>query len=374
MIVSDLDDRGKAAQRTNFAAPPPGMQDPTVFSPRPRGRLPSPGIGHYLGVVVRPLHKIDALRRRANLVATETFFHTASRLGRLHPEARPERHGVELIRDLAYREGKLAEHHLDIYRPTRAEGPLPIVLYIHGGGFHMLSKDTHWLMGLAFARRGYLVFNLSYRLAPRHRFPAAVEDVCAAYEWVVANAETYGGDLSRLVVAGESAGANLATSLALAATHRRPEPFARRVFDTQVVPVAALPACGVFQVSDIERFARRRPELSRYVQHQLEGVARGYLGPDPEGHGELLDFADVLPWLERGEAPDRALPAFLLTVGTRDPLLPDTRRLAAALRKLGARAEARYYPGQLHAFHALVFREPARRCWRDHFEFLDEVL
>jgi acetyl esterase len=319
---------------------------------------------------MRPLHRIDRLRRRANKVATEALFEYAAKAGRLHPKSRPERHGVEVVRDVRYLDSDHAEHHLDVYRPKHADGPLPVVLYIHGGGFHILSKDTHWLMGLAFARRGYLVFNVSYRLAPQHRFPAAVEDVCAAYEWVVANASAWGGDVSRLVVAGESAGANLSVSLTLATTYARDEPFARRVFETGVVPVATLPACGIFQVSDVERFWRRRPELSQFVRYQLDAVERGYLGDDPSVHAELLDFADVAAWLERGDAPDRPLPPFLLTVGTRDPLLYDTRRLAASLDALGATAEARYYPGQVHAFHALVFREPARRCWRDHFAFL----
>ena len=57
------------------------------------------------------------------------------------------------------RDTGLLEHRLDIYRPRESSGPLPIVLYIHGGGFRILSKDTHWVMGLAFARREFLVFN-----------------------------------------------------------------------------------------------------------------------------------------------------------------------------------------------------------------------
>ena len=66
--------------------------------------------------------------------------------------------------------------------------------------------------------------------------------------------------------------------------------------------------------------------------------------------------------------------AFFAFVGTKDPLLDDTRRLAQALTKLGTAHEARYYPGELHAFHALVFLPNARLCWRETFEFLDEVL
>ena len=317
--------------------------------------------------------RLSRLRRRTGAVLVDGFFRGASRVGQLHPLARPERHGVEVIRDLAYaEESRRREHRLDVYRPRDATGPLPVVMYIHGGGFRILSKDTHWVMGLAFARRGYLVFNVGYRLAPAHPFPAAVEDPCRAFEWVVEHAARFGGDLDRLAIAGESAGANLATSVTLATVYAREEPFARRVFETGVVPKAVLPACGIFQVSDVERFARRKARFSRFLLDRLEEVERGYLGGAE--HGAAIDFADPLSWLERREDPDRPLPPFFLPVGTKDPLLDDTRRLARALRAHGATAEDRYYEGEIHAFHAFPFLKNARRCWRDTYAFLEHAL
>ena len=92
----------------------------------------------------------------------DNFFRIASRAGRLHPHARPARHHVEVIRDIPYLEGsKLPEHRLDVWRPTDKKGPFPVLLYVHGGGFRILSKDTHWIMALAFARRGFVVFNIN---------------------------------------------------------------------------------------------------------------------------------------------------------------------------------------------------------------------
>src|SRR5438067_188628 len=161
------------------------------------------------------LHRLGAeARRQIGDVVVRGFFHTASRLGRLHPNAKPARHAIEHLRDIRYLDGDLTEHLLDVYRPLpttsasrRYEGPpWPIVFYVHGGGFRFLSKDTHWIMGLGFARRGFLVFNVSYRLAPKHRYPSGFDDVCSAFAWFVANAEKYGGDRSRIVLAGESAG------------------------------------------------------------------------------------------------------------------------------------------------------------------------
>jgi acetyl esterase len=313
------------------------------------------------------------VRLRAQARVSNTLAHTFATAARLHPLANPERHQVDVIRDVPYLDDGLVDHRLDIYRPSMRPGPHPIVMYVHGGGFSLLSKDTHWLMALVYARYGYLVFNISYRLAPRHPFPAAIMDTLAAYEWVVANAPRLGGDLSRLVVAGESAGANLVTSLSLATAYRRPETWARRVFELGVTPRVAVPACGIFQVSDAQRFARRR-RLPYVVRMTLEDVASCYLrGADVTQPGGI-DLADPLLVLERREQPERPLPAFFLPVGTRDPLLDDTRRMKRALEALGVPVQARYYRGEMHAFHALVFRERARDCWADIFAFLDQHL
>src|SRR5262249_14786074 len=246
-------------------------------------------------MIRQPALKI--LRMRAGAFFVDNAFRGLSRLGQLHPHAAPAHHGVDVIRDVAYRPTGRRAHRLDVYVPRDATAPMPVVLYVHGGGFRILSKETHWAMGLAFARRGYLVFNINYRLAPAWRFPAAVEDACAAYTWAIDNAERFGGDGDRLIVAGESAGANLATALAICATTRRPEPWARAVFDAGVVPRAVLPACGILQVSDPGRFARRR-RLPSYVTDRIDEVAQGYLGPAPP---ENLDLADPVVFLEGDE-------------------------------------------------------------------------
>lgn len=265
---------------------------------------------------------------------------------------------------------------LDVYRPAghRASERRPVVLYVHGGGFRILSKDTHWVMGLAFARRGYVVFSINYRLAPAHPYPAAIDDCARAYAWVVEHAARWGGDASRLVLAGESAGANLVTAMTVASCFERTEPHAARIFETGVVPRAVLPACGILQVSDTARFSRRKPRLSRVIAERIEEVGQAYLGAldHPTRHGAAeLDLADPLVVLESGRAAARPLPPFFAPCGTADPLLDDTRRLGAALRARGSVCEDVYYPGEVHAFHAFIFRPEAQRCWKDTFAFLD---
>jgi len=313
------------------------------------------------------------VRQRARAMVGAGFFHGASELGKMHPLSKPERHQVDVVRHVPYIDDGLADHTLDIYRPKAHPGPWPVVFYVHGGGFRLLSKDTHWVMGLAYARFGYMVINISYRLAPKHPYPAAIEDVCRAYLWAVEHAEEYGGDLSRLICAGESAGANLVAALSVATCYARPEPWASRVFDTGVVPSVTVLSCGMLQVSNAERFGNRR-KLPFWVDGLLTDVSDSYLrGVDVSQPG-ALDLADPLVVFERGEPPDRSLPAFFIPVGTKDPLLDDTRRLAAALERMGVPCEAGYYEGEVHAFHAMVWRKQARRCWRDTLAFIDRHL
>ncbi len=323
---------------------------------------------------MRPARIVTHLRRRAGAALIDNFFRGISAAGKMSPRARQELARLKIDRDIAYQGTGHPDHQLDVYRlrelANEPPGSLPVVMYVHGGGFRILSKDTHWIMGLVFARFGYLVFNVSYRLAPKHPYPAAVEDVAAAYEWVVQNATRYGGDVDRLILAGESAGGNLVTSLAVASTYERPEPAARRVWCTEVVPRAVVPACAIVQVSDADRFRRRNKKISTFINDRLVEVSSAYLrGVDQRAPG-MLDLADPLVVLERGEKPTRPLPPFFIPCGTADPILDDTRRLARALDELGVSNEARYYPGEPHAFHALPMRKPAQECWRHKFEFL----
>ena len=103
---------------------------------------------------------------------------------------------------------------LDVHIP-KGNGPFPIVIFFHGGGWSSGSTKTHRKLCFRIAEAGLLVFNVDYRLAPEHPFPAAFEDSKTAYEWVLKHAEEYSGDLSRLTLAGDSAGGLIASSLAV---------------------------------------------------------------------------------------------------------------------------------------------------------------
>ena len=308
------------------------------------------------------------LRQNASGLAIEAFFKGLSAGAKLHPKAREVESRVEILRNIPYRASDDSAHLLDVYRPKNVQGPLPVVLHVHGGGFRILSKDTHWLMGLAFADRGYVVFNINYRLAPAHTFPAALQDACDAYRWVVENAHQYGGDVSRLFLAGESAGANLITGLTIASCFEREEGFARAVHDTGVRPIATMPFCGLLEASNLDRFRGRVPQI---VQDRMDQIEVAYLGRGPRERGTL---ADPLIVLEGNDRPVHELPPFFAPCGTGDPVLEDTVRLSRALEKRGVPHVSLHYEREPHAFHAFVFRRNARRCWRDAFAFMDDVL
>jgi acetyl esterase len=244
-------------------------------------------------------------------------------------------------------------------------------MYIHGGAFHFMSRKTHWLMGLLFASQGYVVYNVEYRLAPRYRFPAAVQDVLDAYAWIVTHRSAHGA-AGPIVVAGESAGANLSWSVLLASCYERSEEWARRIFDLGVVPRACVSLCGMLQVTDPERYLK--DSVPRLFYDRIQEVAELYL---PEGglsaSDPVRDFADPLLVLERGEQPRRPLPPVVGTVGTADPLIEDTRRLDEVLDRFDVPHRFGYYPGQIHAFQAFIWSRPARRSWQEVFTFLRDV-
>lgn len=320
--------------------------------------------------------------------AVDRAAHTLARVRYAMPDARPERHHVFLERNVPYGTSR-AHHRLDVYVPlpsapalradARGSRPLPIVMYVHGGGFATLSKDTHRVMALAFARRGYLVFNVDYRLGIRHPYPEPLEDVSNALLWVHANADRFGGDRTRIAIAGESAGGNLVTALAVMHAKRYEEPFARRVHDANIGLRAVVATYPYLDLRD--RYAAH-PRLAGWYKAGLFIAASSYLG-----HRIFADDHDLLAsplraiesWSGAG-APmgrfeaERPMPPFFIACGSRDPLLQQCQRLKHALDRLGSPAELFIAAGEIHAFDAMVWRAPARAKWKATHAFLAKYL
>lgn len=312
--------------------------------------------------------RVSSLRRRAGTVLIRATLTNLARAGRLHPEGRAALRRVDIVRDVPYLDSGSPIHRLDVYRPKGVDGPLPTLFYAHGGGFSLLSKETHWMMGALFAEMGFTVFNVNYRLAPKYPFPAGIQDAFAAAGWVQDHGAEYGADVSRWAVAGDSAGGNLVTALTLAGCVARPEPWAKAIFDRALPIRAALPSCAYLQVSEPERFAQIRPDTSAFVVDRMTNISLNYL----DGLSGDCGLADPVVILENREGLDRPWPPTFVPVGDQDPVLDDSLRLTAALQALDMPSETRVYEGGVHAFHAMFWREPGPTCWADMQAFLEQ--
>jgi acetyl esterase/lipase len=115
-----------------------------------------------------------------------------------------------VVPNVTYHKANNRENKVDLYLPSGVDGPVPVLMYIHGGGWRGGSKESSVLRLLPWLEKGWAVVNVQYRLAEVSLAPAAVEDCLCALRWVIQNADTYNIDADRIVVTGNSAGGHLA--------------------------------------------------------------------------------------------------------------------------------------------------------------------
>jgi len=242
-----------------------------------------------------------------------------------------------------------------------AEGPWPVLVYLHGGGWICGSPTTHAKLARRFAERGYLVFNIDYRLAPEHPFPAPLDDCVAAIRWAGQVAAEYGGDAARLAVGGDSAGGNLSAAAAVALAD-----------DPSVEIRAALLIYGVFdfaKLGDDEAISKLadQPELAAAGDQMIELMAGSYLGADRAA--ALLADPRVSPIHAASE-----LPPSHVVCGTGDPLIAQARDLEAALREAGVEHEYVEIENMPHGFAQMEFFPQAQQAIDAMTSFLKKQL
>jgi acetyl esterase len=230
-----------------------------------------------------------------------------------------------------------AEGPLDarIYRPA-GDGPHPVVVYFYGGGWALGNLETcEGICRRICAEAGCLVVSVAYRLAPEHPFPAAPYDCYAALGWVADEIGPLGGDPSRLAVAGDSAGGNLAASATLLARDHGGPPLACQVLVYPNTDHGADTA-SLRENTDPCFFSRRSVEW--YWSHYL---ARPADGADP--------LASPL------RAPDLSgLPPALVVTAEYDPLRDEAEAYALALARAGVPVENTRYDGVTHGFFTMT--------------------
>ncbi|MBV8788210.1 MAG: alpha/beta hydrolase [Mycobacterium sp.] len=232
-----------------------------------------------------------------------------------------------------------------IYWPTDIDGPLPVVVFYHGGGFCLGDLDTHDPVARAHAVGARaIVVSVQYRLAPEHPFPAGVNDCWAALQWAAEHATELGGDPSRLAVAGDSAGGNLAAVTALLARDNGgPALRFQLLWYPTVTADLSLPS---------HQENATAPILDREV---IDAFLSWYL-PDID----ITDPTALPTTLAPANAEDLSgLPPAYIGTAEHDPLRDDGACYAKLLSAAGVQAELSNEPTLVHGYVSFASVIPA---------------
>jgi acetyl esterase len=225
-----------------------------------------------------------------------------------------------------------------LYTPLKlrnANGLAPGLVFFHGGGWVIGDLDTHDVVCRKLTDEGQLiVISVDYRLAPEHKFPAAVDDAIAATKWIAGHAKELGIDAARLLVGGDSAGGNLAAVVAISA----------RDGDGPAISGQVL----IYPATDFAMThpSHREPETSILLTHSVIRWFRDHY---------LNGISDINDWRA---SPARAKtfaglpPAYVLTAGA-DPLRDEGDEYAKRLKEAGVAVTYRTFPGQFHGFFTM---------------------
>ena len=264
----------------------------------------------------------------AAMLAWGTLAASQERPRRPAPPRLPE--GVKVLRDLQYVEGGHERNRLDLYLPEKAEGRLPLVVWIHGGAWWAGSKEG--CPAVPLAAKGYAVASVNYRLSQHAVFPAQIEDCKAAIRWLRANAAKYHLDPDHIGVWGASAGGHLVAMLGTTGGAKDLEGSGGNLDQSSRVQ------CVVdwFGPSDL---------LTMGGGHDNPGSPESRLigGPVQENK-EKARKASPLSYVSKDSAP------FLIMHGDKDNVVPPTQSkvLAEALKKAGVEVKLVVVEGNGH--------------------------
>ena len=217
------------------------------------------------------------------------------------------------------------------------DGLRPALVYFHGGGFVFGNLDTHDAVCRALAKEsGAVVIAVDYRLAPEHKFPAAVDDSFAATVWIAANAERLGIDAKRIAVGGDSAGGNLATVVAMRCRDAGGPKLAAQVL---IYPVADVSTFETESHRELgEGYFLTRAAMEWFTGHYLASAEHKR---HPEASPLLAPNLSGLP------------PALVITAEF-DPLRDEGEAYAKRLQQAGVPVTVTRYPGMIHGFVSML--------------------
>ena len=262
--------------------------------------------------------------------------------------------GVERFDDLRYGPD-VRENVLDVYRPKGVAGKLPVIVSIHGGGWVYGDKERYQYYCMSLAEHGFAVVNFTYRLAPKHKYPAPLEDSNLVFTWIFENSETYGFDIKNIFAVGDSAGGHL---LGLYCCLCTDEEFAKTLpfrAPAGFCPRAVGLNCGVYKM---ERNAGRDKLLANFLPKK--------------GTREELELISVTNHVN-GKFP----PAFVMTAEG-DFLIDQAKMFTELLKANCVEAEYHYYGDKDHVlghvFHCNMRLDEAKRCNKDECDFFKRFI
>ncbi len=225
---------------------------------------------------------------------------------------------------------------LRLYTPENAgAGPLPVIVYYHGGGWVIADIDTYEASAMALAKKSNaIVASVEYRRAPENKFPAAHQDAFAAYQWVLANAGQFGGDPARVAVAGESAGGNLAANVAIMA---RDQKVQQPVHMLIVYPVAGTDMTTPSYIANQNAMPLSKGAMGWFVDKVLAT-------PD-DAKSPMLNLTTM--------ADLKGLPSATVITDSIDPLMSEGKMLADKLKAAGVTTTYKNYDGVTHEFFGM---------------------
>lgn len=234
-----------------------------------------------------------------------------------------------------------------VFTPNGIANP-PVILYFHGGGWVIANADVYDAGARGLAKQaGAIVVSVDYRQAPEHKFPAAWDDALASYKWVIANAASLGGDPTRLALAGESAGGNLALATAVAARD------AGLQAPLHVLAVYPVGQTGSLHTESYIENAIAKPLNKAMIEWFVGHLVRS----DDDKKDSRLDLE---------HANLRGLPPVSIVNATLDPLRSDGGILEDKLKEAGVPVERRIYTGVTHEFFgaaAVVKKAEEAQVW-----------
>lgn len=247
--------------------------------------------------------------------------------------------GLDVFSDLRY--GIEPEQRLDIFRPKASDRQrLPVLVYFHGGGWISADKSIYKGIAANFAKNGFLTVNVNYRLAPKSRFPAPLQDAIHAIDWVSRNAASYGGDPENVALAGDSAGAQIASWYASAARGRE---FFYDDGNKRLMRKVALKGLvlfyGVYDFDTVQ--GTGLPFIKTY--------ARSFLGAEKRIYAENSRISSSIMQI------NNQLPPIWICAGEKDGLFPQSQAYAEALRGNGISCQTLFFSSAQRANHGFLF-------------------